>query len=87
MDADEARKATEAATSRTNLEPFLQPIFSEIRKAANGGHRSINLGPWPRPGPTAAQAQAVYQWLKELGYTIKHENDQREGRSWDNVSW
>lgn len=87
MDANEARRITESATGRTSLEPFLQPIFSEIRKAANGGHRAINLGPWATPGPTAPQAKAVYQCLNDLGYTIKHESDQREGRSWDVVSW
>jgi len=82
ISADEARANTQAPSKQ--VEEELENIFARIRHSSSRGYTSLNLPPFKGEMP---QKQRVRKRLEELGYTVKEEYDQREGKSWVTISW
>ena len=86
MDAKQARQITATACKGPGLDIFLTPIFNAIKSAAERAESCIGWSGWRTPTPSYAQKKATFKRLEELGYTVKHNSDQREG-DWTTISW
>jgi hypothetical protein len=77
--AEEARKQS-SENERLTIHGVLKRIEVKIKQAITAGNYAINieyLGDNPK----------LIQVLRDLGYTVKCESDQREGKSWTTISW
>jgi hypothetical protein len=81
MKAEEARRLTEEALSirGEHLRGLTAEVLGLIGKAARKGERSIG---------TVHTDPVIQSRLKELGYTVKYQGDQRPGDGpYMTVSW
>ncbi len=100
MTAQEARKLTEKSTKPAGeaIGPWLDHVYARIKtEAAKGGRRianpfvGANGSPLRMPGPTAEQAKAVLQALRQDGYGVVDHPDPDPGHyashPYTTVSW
>ena len=92
MNAEEARKRTEAAKSTCALSTSLSEIFKAIAAAASEGHDGVALSTSDFKGDLSGpQWDALERVLRDQGYKVetKSDGDQRTGESWTTtrISW
>jgi hypothetical protein len=80
INASEAKKKTEATLDRV-AKAELEAIEQRINKATTDGFGAIQLN----EGHTLSNA--TVKVLKDLGYSVKTDYDQRENESWVTISW
>jgi hypothetical protein len=80
INAKEAKKRTDANLERI-AESELEAIEKRITKATAEGFSAIQLN------EGATLNNATIKVLKDLGYSVKTDYDQRENESWTTISW
>ncbi len=93
MNAFAAKELTNKSLKSVVTKPFLDHIYSRIEEAAKKGNNSIShpfhglRNTWP----TSAAQEAIWQELRNNGYTVKHIANPDPGHpgscDYDEISW